>query len=113
MQPLEILMVLADHPQDVIRLPRHKVAFEHLGNVRVVVALGRIGFDAWLRLLGRRGLTLRPRPSFAHGAVASFGPHAPMLIGCYHPSRQNTNTGVLTAPMMDAVFTTARRLMRT
>jgi uracil-DNA glycosylase family 4 len=74
-----------------------------LSRVRVVVALGNIGFDAYLRLLTRRGLVVRPRPSFGH-AVAHELPNGQTLIGCYHPSRQNTNTGKLTAAMMDDVF---------
>ena len=99
-------------PEEIARCLDHLEAeVEHLANVRVVVALGRIGFDAWLRVLGRRGVSAKPRPAFAHGSVASFGPDVPLLLGCYHPSRQNTNTGVLTAPMMDAIFKKARRLV--
>src|SRR6185295_17542712 len=82
-----------------------------LPRVRVVVALGRIGFDAWLQLLRRRGLTLTPRPQFGHGEVVTFGDGLPALVGCYHPSRQNTNTGKLTAPMMESVFRKAKRLL--
>jgi uracil-DNA glycosylase len=81
-----------------------------LPRVRVVVALGRIAFDAWLRLLQRRGTTLRSRPRFGHNVVADLGSEAPLLMGSYHPSRQNTNTGKLTARMMEDVFTTARAL---
>ena len=101
-------------PEEIERCLDHLEAeVEQLKNVRVVVALGKIGFDAWVRSLGRRGVTLKPRPSFTHGGVVSFGADAPLLIGCYHPSRQNTNTGVLTASMMDAVFRKARRLLVT
>jgi uracil-DNA glycosylase family 4 len=82
-----------------------------LSRVRVVVALGRIGFDAWLQLLRRRGLDLRPRPAFGH-ALAHTLPNGQTLIGCYHPSRQNTNTGKLDARMMDDVFRRARRTLR-
>ena len=82
-----------------------------LPQVRVVVALGKIAFDAWLQLLRRRGITVRPRPQFGHGLVATFGDGAPVLIGCYHPSRQNTNTGKLTPRMMEEVFRTARRII--
>jgi uracil-DNA glycosylase len=57
-----------------------------------------------------RGIVIRPRPQFGHGAIHAL-PAGPTLIGCYHPSRQNTNTGKLTSPMMDAVFQTARRLL--
>jgi uracil-DNA glycosylase family 4 len=86
-----------------------------LRQVRVVVALGRIGFDAYLRALVATGVALpRPRPSFAHGARhALTGPHgAPVtLLASYHPSRQNTQTGRLTWRMFDAVLASARRLL--
>jgi uracil-DNA glycosylase len=75
--------------------------------VGVVVALGKIGFDAYLQLLKRRGIVLRPRPMFAHAARVRL-PNGQTLVGCYHPSRQNTNTGKLTAAMMDAVLRKAR-----
>ena len=78
-----------------------------LPRVRVVVALGRIGFDAWLQLLRRRGVDLRPRPAFGHGVAHTLS-NGQALIGCYHPSRQNTNTGKLTTLMMDEVFERAR-----
>jgi len=82
-----------------------------LPGVKVVVALGKIGFDAFLQLLKRRGVNLRPRPAFGH-AVAHQLPNGQTLIGCYHPSRQNTNTGKLTAAMMDDVFRRAARTLR-
>ena len=63
-----------------------------LRHVRVVVGLGRIAFDAWLQLLRRRGAVLSPRPTFGHGVVIECGEGWPLLVGCYHPSRQNTNT---------------------
>jgi uracil-DNA glycosylase len=77
----------------------------------VVVALGRIGFDAYLQLLKTRGTVVRPKPEFSHASVATL-PNGHTLIGCYHPSRQNTNTGRLTPRMMDAVFGAARRHLR-
>jgi uracil-DNA glycosylase len=84
----------------------------HLRHVRVVVALGKIAFDAWLQLLKHRGATVpSPRPRFGHGEVAECGGSLPVLIGCYHPSRQNTNTGKLTAGMLEDVLTTARRFI--
>ena len=83
-----------------------------LRHVQVVVALGKIGFDAWRQLLRRRGHRISPRPAFGHGAVANCGEGLPVLIGCYHPSRQNTNTGKLTPRMMDDVFRKATRLLR-
>lgn len=102
-------------PEEISRCLDHLDAeLAHLRRVRVVVALGRIGFDAWLQLLGRRGVRISPRPRFAHGAVveaAACGGTLPILMGCYHPSRQNTNTGLLTARMMEDVFRLAKRLI--
>ena len=67
---------------------------------------------AWLQLLKRRGVGVSPKPKFGHGAVVTLDVGSTgvpnTLIGCYHPSRQNTNTGVLTAPMMMDVFRKAR-----
>ena len=82
-----------------------------LPRVRVVVALGKIGFDAYLQLLKTRGVVLRPRPAFGHGVVHAL-PNGQTLIGCYHPSRQNTNTGKLDARMMDDVFKRALKALR-
>jgi uracil-DNA glycosylase family 4 len=98
-------------PEEIARCQPHLDAeVDALPNVRVVVALGRIAFDAWLQRLKRQGVTITPRPAFAHGSVARVG-GGPVLVGCYHPSRQNTNTGKLTAPMMVDVFETAKRLL--
>jgi uracil-DNA glycosylase family 4 len=100
-------------PEEVDRCLAHLEAeTAHLPNVRVVVALGKIGFDAWLQLLKRKDVALSPRPQFGHGAVVRFGDGVPVLVGCYHPSRQNTNTGKLTARMMESVFRKASRLSR-
>ncbi len=99
-------------PEEITRCQPHLDAeLAALPRVRVVVALGRIGFDAWLQVMKRQGLARSPRPAFGHGVVARFGDAAPVLVGCYHPSRQNTNTGVLTATMMEEVFRTARKLL--
>ena len=98
--PDEIATCLAHLEAEIDALPR----------VRVVVALGRIAFDAYLHLIKRRGPAARLRPQFAHGSVALL-PNGHTLIGCYHPSRQNTNTGRLTAGMMDDVLKTARRAL--
>jgi uracil-DNA glycosylase len=78
-----------------------------LPRARIIVALGRIAFDAAWRLLDERGIVVRPRPAFAHNVVHTAGGYT--VIGSYHPSRQNTNTGKLTAEMLAAVFETARR----
>jgi uracil-DNA glycosylase family 4 len=92
-------------------LPHLEAELAALPRVQVVVALGRIAFDAYLRVLKRRGQTLRPRPHFGH-AVAHTFPNGQTLIGCYHPSRQNTNTGKLTPRMMDDVFRAVRLALR-
>ena len=99
-------------PEEIGRCLDHLDAeMAELPRVRVVVALGKIGFDACLQLMKRRGITLSPRPAFGHGTVVRLGDDAPVLLGCYHPSRQNTNTGKLTPPMMAAVFKQAARLI--
>lgn len=81
-----------------------------LRQLQVVVALGKIAWDAWLQHLMRRGAVVRPRPLFGHGAV--FAASDPVLVGAYHPSRQNTNTGKLTAAMYDDVFRTVKSYLR-
>jgi len=96
-------------PEELARcLPHLEHEIAALPNIRVVVALGRMAFDAYLRLLGGQGVVMRPRPAFGH-AIEHRLANGQTLIGCYHPSRQNTNTGKLTPPMMDAVFELARR----
>jgi uracil-DNA glycosylase family 4 len=98
-------------PEEIANcLPHLEAEVDALDNVRVVVALGKIGFDAYLQVAKRRGAELRPRPQFAHAAITKL-PDGRTLIGCYHPSRQNTNTGKLTARMMDDVFRTAHRVI--
>ena len=82
-----------------------------LPRIRVVVALGKIAFDAYLRLLKTRGVVLEPpRPAFGHGVMHQLS-NGQTLIGCYHPSRQNTNTGKLTSRMMGDVFARVSRLL--
>jgi uracil-DNA glycosylase len=76
-----------------------------LADVRAVVALGAFAWDGALRAFSALGHTLRPRPRFAHGAEAVVGPWT--LVGCFHPSQQNTFTGVLTEAMMDAAIARA------
>jgi uracil-DNA glycosylase family 4 len=101
-------------PEEIDRCLDHMDAeVAHLRNVQVVVALGKIGFDAWLKLLKRRGTKLSPRPEFGHAHVVRMGRDLPTLIGCYHPSRQNTNTGKLTPAMMSAVFRDVARRLNT
>lgn len=84
-----------------------------LARARVVVALGKIGFDAYLSACAASGVAIpRPRPAFGHGVTHRL-PNGVTVIGSYHPSRQNTQTGRLTAPMLAAVFTSARRIIDT
>ncbi len=83
-----------------------------LGDVRVIVCLGAFAWDAALRLTAAiedpPSPPRRPRPRFGHGAELAGARH--QLIGCYHPSQQNTFTGKLTEPMIDAVLQRARAL---
>jgi uracil-DNA glycosylase family 4 len=73
-----------------------------LREVKVVLALGKIAFDAYCRAVGARGL------AFAHGA--RYGVSGKTLVASYHPSRQNTNTGRLTWKMWSEIFSTVRSL---
>jgi uracil-DNA glycosylase family 4 len=100
-------------PEEIARCLDHLDAeVAALTRVRVVVALGKIGFDAWIQLMKRRGVVVTPRPEFAHGGLVRFGPGLPIVIGCYHPSRQNTNTGKLTPAMIEHIFQSATALLR-
>jgi len=77
-----------------------------LTRVKVIVVLGQFAYDVVARLLG-----VRPRPKFGHGAEADVGDGRTILCS-FHPSQQNTFTGKLTEPMLDAVFSRARELAR-
>jgi uracil-DNA glycosylase family 4 len=78
-----------------------------LSSVRAIVALGAFAWDGVLLAAAAHGHALpRPRPRFAHGATAAIGTW--QLFGSYHVSQQNTFTGRLTEPMLDAVFAAAR-----
>jgi len=80
-----------------------------LERARVIVALGAYGWDGALLALRARGVqTPKPKPRFGHAAEAAVGDVT--LLGCFHPSQQNTFTGKLTEGMMDAVFARARSL---
>jgi uracil-DNA glycosylase family 4 len=99
--PAEIAACHAHLVAEVAALPR----------VAVIVALGRIGFDAAWRLLAERKIVIRPKPRFGHGLV--YQPRGgPAVIASYHPSRQNTNTGKLTPAMLADVFAAAAGLIR-
>ena len=81
-----------------------------LKNIRVVVALGKIGFDAYLAYLKRRGFVFRKADyAFGHGVVHHM-PDGRILLVSFHPSLQNTNTGKLTEKMFTDIFRTARKL---
>ena len=83
---------------------------EGLKNVRVVVALGKIGFEAYLNYLKRRGLLTSKNPYlFKHGAAYRM-PDGKTLLASYHPSNQNTQTGKLTHRMFEGIFREAARL---
>ncbi|HYT71521.1 MAG TPA: uracil-DNA glycosylase [Gemmatimonadales bacterium] len=82
-----------------------------LKRLSVVVALGRIAHDSWLKAtVWWAELAPGERPPFRHGAVARL-PDGTTLISSYHPSRQNTNTGKLTRRMWHAVFRKARQIV--
>jgi uracil-DNA glycosylase len=99
-------------PEEILNCRSHLEAeIAALPHLRIVVGLGKIAFDAYLQLLKSQGTVIHPRPAFGHGVVHQL-PNGQTLIGCYHPSRQNTNTGTLTARMMDDVFRTVRRRLR-
>lgn len=82
-----------------------------LQSVRVIVGLGRIGWESWLRASGWwERLTPAARPRFRHGEETVL-PDGLVLLASFHPSRQNTNTGRLTRPMWHAIFARARALL--
>jgi uracil-DNA glycosylase family 4 len=84
---------------------------ELLRVVRVVVGLGKVGFDNAFIAYRELGLTtLKARPKFAHAAMCKLNDRV-TLLGSFHPSQQNTFTGKLTQPMFDAVFRKAKRLI--
>lgn len=83
-----------------------------LSRIRVVLVLGRIAHDAFLRAGGWwERLAQRERPAFAHGAVARL-PDDTILVSSFHPSRQNTNTGKLTRAMWHGVFRRVKRRLQ-
>jgi uracil-DNA glycosylase family 4 len=93
--------------------PFLEAEFAALRDVRVIVTLGRVADDSVHRLIKLHGSYRGPRAPFAHGAetsVALPGSPAAVVLASYHPSRQNTQTGLLTQPMLDAIFVRARAL---
>lgn len=95
-------------PRELATCRDHLVAeLAALPRVRVIVALGRIAFDVCWQLAADRNERPKPTPRFGHGLVYECA-GMPIVIASYHPSRQNTNTGRLTAPMLERVFRLAR-----
>jgi uracil-DNA glycosylase family 4 len=82
-----------------------------LPSLRVVLGLGKIGFNAAFDALRQAGITaLKTRPKFSHGAQVEVADKL-VLMGTYHPSQQNTFTGRLTEPMLDEIFARARDIV--
>jgi uracil-DNA glycosylase family 4 len=86
-------------------LPYSAEELRLLDRTKAIVCLGAFAWEAAARLF-----ELRPRPRFGHLAEYAIGDGRPVLLGCFHPSQQNTFTGKLTEPMTDAVFTRAREI---
>jgi uracil-DNA glycosylase family 4 len=82
-----------------------------LPGVQVIVALGKIAFDAYLTILKARGVIVS-RAAYAFGHGVEYRVAGITLLGCYHPSQQNTSTGKLTAAMLRDVFERARTLLK-
>lgn len=79
---------------------------------KAILALGKIAWDAYLEILKQRGLiTSRAPYKFSHGAEADVAPGAPRLVGVYHPSQQNTQTGRVTSAMYATVLRRIRRFL--
>lgn len=99
-------------PDEIVRCHTHlQDELAALQRMKVMVALGRLAFDACWRVLIERRATPSPRPAFAHGAVYPVD-GLPTLVASYHPSRQNTQTGRLTPAMLREVFAAATRVAR-
>jgi uracil-DNA glycosylase family 4 len=86
-------------------LPYAREELDLMPQVKVIVCLGAFAWDAACRLYG-----VRPRPKFGHGAEFTLPESEIVLLGCFHPSQQNTFTGKLTEPMLDAVFERAAQI---
>ncbi len=102
----------ANRPTPVERdrcLPYLERELAALAGVRVIVVLGGFAYAAMARVLAASGSPLpTPRPKFGHGVEVATT--RGVVLGCYHPSQQNTFTGRLTEPMLDDVFLRARAL---
>jgi uracil-DNA glycosylase family 4 len=99
-------------PEEIARCaPYLDRELDGLKQVRVVVALGRIGFDAYLNYLKRKGVIASKKDyAFGHGAQYTM-PNGQVLLISYHPSNQNTNTGKLTRAMFAEIFSRARAIV--
>ena len=99
-------------PDEFARCQPHLLAeWDALPRVAAVLCLGRLAWDSCWRALALRGHQVpRPRPAFAHGAIARLTDGF-QVLGAYHPSRQNTHTGRLTPSMLAEVFAAARGLL--
>ena len=99
-------------PEEIATCRRHLLdELAVLDRVRVVVALGQVAHAGFLAAARVHGVAVpRPAPRFAHGAEHALAPRLTLLCS-YHPSQQNTFTGRLTRPMLDAVFSRARALL--
>jgi uracil-DNA glycosylase family 4 len=91
-------------------LPYLAAELRLLARVSVVVCLGAFAWDGVLRAVRRMGSAPSRKPRFGHGAEAVVGPYT--LLGCYHPSQQNTFTGRLTEAMLDTVLQRAMALAK-
>jgi uracil-DNA glycosylase family 4 len=92
-------------------LPYLERELEILDRARVVVALGKFGWDGFLKAAATIGVAApRPKPRFGHGAETRLSDRL-TLLGMFHPSQQNTFTGKLTVPMTDAVLARAKELV--
>ena len=93
--------------------PYFEMEIELLKRVRAVLALGRIAFDTYLRVVsGRIDFPRRSSFQFAHGASFALPGGLPRLFASYHPSQQNTQTGRLTREMLRAVFNDIQRFLK-
>lgn len=101
-------------PEQIRRCAPHlRQDLAALSNLRVIVGLGAIGTKAAVDALRAAGYAFAQRPVFVHGAAYRATHERALgltLLCSYHPSRQNTNTGVLTEPMFDEIFERARLL---
>jgi uracil-DNA glycosylase family 4 len=91
-------------------LPYLEWEMDLLTGVEVIVALGRMAFDQTLRLLRQQGNSI-PKLKFSHGELINLPGELPYLLASYHPSRQNTQTGRLTATMFADIWEKTRGLL--